>query len=1107
MDISAWLKALNLSQYEQCFRENDIEPGIVSELTADDLVALGISSVGHRRKLLTAISQLKDGAVPSAPAARSPQAAHYAERRQLTVMFVDLVGSTAMSARLDPEDMRAIIIRYQEAVSAVVTRFEGQVAKYMGDGVLCYFGWPTAHEDDAERAARAGMAVIAAVEGLRIPGAGATAARVGIATGLVVIGDLIGSGAAQEEAVVGETPNLAARLQSLANPGQVVIAEATHRLIGHLFEIGDLGSHHLAGFPAPMHAYLVAGERSSETRFEARSAGSLSAMVGRDHELALLLERWRRAKTADGQVVLLSGEPGIGKSRITRALIDAVAAEPHFRITYQCSPYHADSPLYPTIQQLTFAAGIKAGQNDDDKLDRLEGIIASDAGDRWLIASLLGLAGADKRYQALSMTPQQQRAQTLQALRNQLVALAKIKPVLFLIEDAHWIDATTLQLVDLCLDQIADAPVMILITTRPSLQHSFGGHPMVTRLALNRLARDQIEAIVARLTGGKSLPQSILDAIAAKTDGMPLFVEEFTKALLESGELRETGSTFELTVPIGRLTIPSSLYDSLMARLDRLQPIKEVAQTAACIGREFDFRLLSAIASLDESALRDALGKLVEAELVYQRGSPPDATYTFKHALLRDAAYDNLLKARREKIHARLVSVFEADHVVPELIAHHATMAGLWETAIDYWLKAGERASAQSANVEAVRHLERGLDLLSRLPEGRMRDAKELDLRFVLGAPLMATRGYAAGETGHNYATAHALCDRVGERERLLPILYGEMAAYYIGGDNPRLQASIAQFTMLSREIELDGVELVAKRMHALDAFHSGNPLRAKSILEEILAAFVAQRHRYLANNFGHDAQLSALCYLTWSSWILGYPEEAGRHSIAAAQLTRELKHANSRGLGLCWGATLPRIFLGQPDLAAGGAHELIAYSEEVGLSFWRAYGQVCLGWTHMAEARYDEARDALADGLAKLERSGTRRNITLFCTWAAQAELHVGNGGPAQGWIERGHRVLEETGDVIWAPELYRMSARLAAHRGLAGEAERNCRRAMSLARSHASRMLELRAASDLARLCKEQGRSTEIGQTLSEMYTQFGEGFGTPDLIEAKRLIDSFR
>jgi class 3 adenylate cyclase/predicted ATPase len=1110
-DIANWLLSLGLQQYEEAFRDNDIDPSVLGELTADDLVGLGVASIGHRRKLLGAIARLRDPEARASSSTESvrfdpvehPRTSHEAERRQLTVMFVDLAGSTALSARFDPEDMRTIITDYQNAVAGVVMRYEGQVAKYMGDGIFCHFGWPVAHEDDTERALRAALAIVSAMKELKAPDGQGLQARIGIATGLVVIGDLIGTGAAQEEAVVGETPNLAARLQAFAAPGKIMIAEATRRRVGSLFNVLHMGAQEFKGFAGPVPAYQLLDERAAESRYDARSSGLIPAMVGRDHELALVVERWRRAKSREGQMVVLSGEAGIGKSRVTRAIIDAVAPEPHIRLSYQCSPFYSDSPLYPIAQQLTFASGIKADDSIDDKLDRLEGILVGAKEHRPLIASLMGL-DSERRYGVVNMTPQQQRGQTLQALVGQLIALAEQKPVLFVLEDAHWIDATTLELVDLCLDQIAHARVMMLVTARPTFQHNFGGHPIVTKLALNRLGRDQIVAIVSRLTGGKTLPNELLDVIAAKTDGMPLFVEEFTKSVLESGELKETDSAFELTGPLDHLTIPSTLYDSLMARLDRLQPIKEVAQTAACIGRDFSYGLLKAVSPLDYLALQDALERLVKAELIFQRGAPPEASYTFKHALVRDAAYDTLLKTRRQKIHASLVDAFEGIDAVPELIAHHATIAGIHEKAIDHWLMAGERASQQSADVEAVRHLRRGMNLLADIPEGPLRDGKELSLRIALGGPLIATRGYAFSETAENYARARELCERLGERDRLLPVLYGEYAAHYVHGDLREMRSTAALFASLCEEQDQDGVNLIVKRFSALDHFHTGDPLAAKQLLEDILASYVPERHQGLAINFGHDARVSSLSYLGWALWVLGYPEQAELTSAAAVKWGRGLSHANSKGLGLGWGATMTKVLLRDADSAAMVARELIEYSDTVGLSLWSAYGRVYSGWAKMAQGHCQDARREMLTGLAMLEQTGNRRNSPLLFSWAAQAEMLNDNSEEAANWLRKGFVTLEATDDSIWAPELYRTRAELALQfDGDPKAAELDYLAALDLARQQHSKMFELRAATGLARQWSLTGRRVEARDLLQPVYGWFTEGFATADLADARSLL----
>ena len=739
-DIGQWLEGLGLGKYALVFAENEISFDALPHLTQDDLKELGLP-MGPRRIVAAAISQLAGPAAPADPvSAGKPTGQRVeAERRQLTVMFCDLVGSTALSARLDPEDMRDIILSYQKAVTAAVNRFDGHIAKYMGDGVLVYFGFPAAHEDDAERAARAGLSIVQVIHAMQTPGGEPLKIRVGIATGLVVVGDLIGEGAAQEQAVVGDTPNLAARLQGFAEPGQVVVAEGTRWLLGDLFELTDLGRQELRGITEPVSAFAILAERVIESRFDARRSGQLGAMVGRDQELALLTERWRQAKSGEGQLVLLSGEDGIGKSRITRGLIDTVAAGEHIRISYQCSPYHTDSALYPTIQQLNRAAGFTQEDTLETKLDKLEGLLGQAATDLTdaapIIATLLGLDGV-ARYGALALTPQQLRARTMATLCDQLTGLADRRPVLFIVEDAHWIDPTTLEFLDQCLDRIAGAPILTLVTVRPGFQHGFGGHPIVTRLTLNRLGHEQTAAIVAKITGGKTLPPELLAEITAKTDGIPLFVEELTKTVLESGELRVSGDAYILDQPLDTLAIPTSLHDSLMARLDRMQPVKVVAQTAACIGREFDYGLMLAVLPPADE-LDEALERLTSAELIFRRGIPPDASYMFKHALVRDAAYESLLKSMRQTLHCRILAALQEAEALPEILALHAREAGLTDQAIEYYRLAGMQALARPAFIQAIAYFRQALALIDTTTQQRELLLQELELQVQLGQAML----------------------------------------------------------------------------------------------------------------------------------------------------------------------------------------------------------------------------------------------------------------------------------------------------------------------------------------------------------------------------------
>jgi class 3 adenylate cyclase len=638
-------------------------------------------------------------AVPTSPIVLARASA---ERRQLTVMFCDLVNSTVLSARLDPEDMGDVLRVYHDGCAKIVARFEGFVAKYMGDGVLVYFGYPHAHEDDAERAVRAGLALVEAIGAtvLPLPGELKLQLRVGIATGLVVVGDLIGSGAAQEEAVVGETPNLAARLQGLAAPNAVVIGADTRRLTGGLFEYRDLGAATLKGFADPVQAWQVVGPSAIESRFEALHATSTTTpLIGRDEELDLLMRRWQHAKRGDGRVVLLSGEPGIGKSRVTEAIEERLSGEPHIRLRFFCSPHHADTALHPIVSQLEHAAGFERDDNVERRLGKLEAILAPSTKDTKqataLLADLLSIGG--DRYPPPNLNPQRRKEETLEALFAQAAGLTAHRPVLMVFEDVHWIDPISLELLELMVERVSSLRVLLIMTFRPEFQSPWTGDAHVTTLALNRLGRQHGAELVKCLTGNKHLPSAILDQITAHADGVPLFVEELTKAVLESGLLRDAGDQYVLTGPVPPLAIPTTLHASLMARLDRLAPIREVSQIGAAIGREFSYELLAALVPLPESTLQEAVERLVRSELVFCRGRPPNATYTFKHALIRDAAYATLLRSRRQELHARIAQVLEDQfpdtvELHPEILAHHWSQAGLVEKAAFYagrtWLHA-----------------------------------------------------------------------------------------------------------------------------------------------------------------------------------------------------------------------------------------------------------------------------------------------------------------------------------------------------------------------------------------------------------------------------------
>ena len=855
MDIAAWLRGLGLERYAQAFEDAEVTLEVLPELTEADLRELGLP-LGPRKTVLKAIQALALSTAPGPVETRaSPDIANTAtpseaDRRQLTVMFVDLVGSTALASGRDPEELRELIQVYQNTVAGEITRFEGHIAKFLGDGVLAYFGWPRAHEDEAERAVRAGLRVTEAVAALTEPGGAALAARVGIATGLVVVGELVGEGEARERAVIGATPNLAARLQEHAEPGSVLIAELTRRLLGEAFVYCDLGTVQLKGFPGPVPAWRVVGEGTAEGRFDAQHAGLTTALVGRDQELALLLDRWEQAREGEAQVVLLAGEPGIGKSRLVRALRDQLTGEAHTPLSHFCSPLHTNSALYPVIGLLERGAGLRRDDPPDTRLDKLEAMLALATEDVHesipLLADLLAIPTGE-RYRRLELSPHHKKERTFQILQEQLQGLASRQPVLAIYEDVHWADPTTLELLDRVVEGVQRLPILIVVTFRPEFIPRWTGHGHVTALSLSRLGRRQGTAVIERITGGRLLPLEVLEQILAKTDGVPLFVEELTKAVLESGLLEDRGSHYELTGPLPPLAIPTTLQDSLMARLDRLAPVKEVAQIAACIGREFGHNLLKAVSPLDQDPLQHALNELLNAELIFRRGVPPNVAYTFKHALVQDIAHESLLRSKRQQIHARIAAALEEHYpsvaeIEPETIARHLTVAGLASRAVGYWLQAGRNAAGRSANLEAISHLSRGVEILKSCPEGAERDRQELALQTAIGGPLIAIHGYTAPQLGTAFNRAHALCYELGATDALFATLSGKFVFHFVRGDYDAMQSLTTEAQRAAEQSGDMALQLAAHRLAALTAMHAGDFVKARAEFDTILDRYEPQR-------------------------------------------------------------------------------------------------------------------------------------------------------------------------------------------------------------------------------------------------------------------------
>jgi tetratricopeptide (TPR) repeat protein len=961
----------------------------------------------------------------------------------------------------------------------------------MGDGVLAYFGYPRAHEDEAERAVRAGLALVQTVGQLKAPTGEALAARVGIATGLVVVGDLVGEGAAQEQAMVGDTPNFAARLQSIAASGQVVIADATRRLLGAGFDLEDLGQRKLKGISEPVAAFAVKGELALASRFEARTGSSLLPMVGRDQELALLSDRWVQAKAGEGQGVLLVGEAGIGKSRIGRALVDAVAEEPHTRIRYQCSPYHRDSALWPVVQQLTHAAGIASDDATDARLDKLEALLAraNGAADTApLIADLLGLDAA-ARYGELNLTPQAQRARTLRALVDQLVGLAAREPVLMLLEDTHWIDPTTLELIEQCLDQIADRRVLILLTSRPDHQPELAAHPHVTRLTLNRLGRAGVEAIVARL-GGKDLAPDVVGRIIARTDGVPLFVEELTKAILESGET----------------TIPASLHDSLMARLDRIPEVKEVAQIAACIGREFGYSLLAAVADRPQADLRYALDKLATAELIFRRGSPPEAHYVFKHALVQETAYASLLNRKRRLLHEQVACALEelqTETVAaePELLARHLTAAGLFDRAVEYWRKAGRQALHRSAAAEAVSHLRRAAELLMSAPGGKDRDTKELSTQTDLGAALILAKGYADPDTGRTFARARELAEALGDRDQAGRALYGQTLFHM---DSGRLGAALEVAEHLLSIAEGDEVaELLGHRLVGTCNMHMGRWRTALHHHEAALRLHDSGRHSYLRFSYAQDQGVTVRAHLAWSLVALGWVEQSRIQAEKALSLAARLNHPHTLAFALHAVCRSRQFARDQEDCRRLGA-ELQSLAVEHNFAFHGCGGLSAIGSALLAEGEAEEAERLLNEALAGYSQAHSGYLLPLVLGEVARAQHAMGKMSAALDSVRRGLAIVEANDERSDEASLLTLQGEILLAGGESDLAEGCLRKAISVAHEQEARLFELRAATALTRLWVDQGKRAEAHDLLGPVYGWFTEGFDTADLKDAKALLD---
>ena len=1051
------------------------------------------------------------------PVELAPRSTSEAERRQLTVMFCDLVGSTDLSGHLDPEDLRDVVRAYQETAAEVIERYEGHIAQYLGDGLLIYFGWPVAHEDDAQRAVYTGLGIPEAIAvlntRLEADYGVQLAVRIGIHTGPVVVGEM-GGGSRHENLALGETPNIAARLEGLAQPNTTVISAVTAQRVQRSFILEELGPHPLRGVAELVMVFRIVSPRRSDQDGDGAITSGFDALVGRDEEIGLVLRRWEQSREGLGQVVLLKGEAGIGKSSLVEGLRDYVRQAGFTRIAFRCSPYHTNSAFYPIIDHVQRALGWQPEDTAETHLEKLERGLE---GTRLpleeavpLMASLLSVPWPEGRYPALTLSPVQQKQHIQDTLVAWLLEEAERDPMLAVWEDLHWADTSTLETLQLFVEQGPTTTLLSVLTFRPEFEPPWPMRSHVTPITLNRLERPQVEGLVTRLADGKTLPAEVVEHIVGKTDGVPLYVEELTLMLLKSELLEEEDDQYVLTGPLLTVAIPDTLQDSLMARLDQMNTAKEIAQLGSVLGREFTYEMLQAISSQDDETLQFGLAQLVTAELLYQRGRPPRAKYIFKHALIQDAAYASLLRSTRQRVHEQIAQLLEArfPEVVetqPELVAHHYTEASQHKIAITYWQQAGSQALRRFANPEAVSHLSAGLELIPTLPETSERVQKELDLQMSLGSVLMATRGSGAPEVEQAYARAQHLCQQVGQTPQLFPVLWGLWRFYFSRGQHQTGRGLGDRFLSAAQQQKDDSLLLVAHQMLGTTLFFLGEFAASHKHLEQGIALYVPQDQHELAVRYGAAPGVQCLAYASQTLWYLGYPDQALKMSHKACTLAYEVSHPYSLALALYYSVRL-HINRGELNTAQEPVDSLLRVSREYNFPFWIAAGATFEGWTKAASGQFEEGICQMSKGITAWLDTGAEVGHSTFLTLLAAIQ---GNGG----YVEKGLSTLAKTLEVIsngdesyYESETCRLQGKLLLQRDTSdvSQAENCFQKALDMARSQEAKSLELRSATSLAQLWRQQGKSQDAYEVLTPLYDWFTEGLDTADLQEAKALLE---
>ena len=1024
-----------------------------------------------------------------------------AERRRLSVLLCDLVGSTPLSGRLDPEELALVIRSYQSRVAVAIARFGGYLARYVGDGVLCYFGWPESNETDCERAVRAALAVLSALEG---PIRGERLqVHIGVATGVVVVGEPAGFGDTRQQTAIGATPNLAARLQDAAEPDSILIDDVTRRQIGGLFTCRDLGELSLRGFPTRIRAWRVLGERAVGDRFAARYAARFVPLVGRDEELALLLDRWRLAREGKGQLVLLAGEPGIGKSRLVVELRARLRGEPHASLRYFCSPHYLASPLYPVIARLHYEAGFVRGDGPMDKLRKLEAVLlpaGSSAEDVSLIADLLGVP-VDESYQKLDLSPQAKKQRTLAALTRRVVALARQRPPLLLIaEDVHWADPSSIELLDRMIGLLSDLPILLIVTYRAEFAPQWADHANATVVTLGRLDHRDAERLAREVMIGYPLPTTLLERIVAQGDGVPLFIEELTKSVLENAE------SYTLSPP--SLTVPETLQALLTARLDRLPAAKRVAQVAATIGREFSQPLLAAVAQMPDKQLVDGLDELIGSGLASRRGGPTDAIYSFKHALVQEAIYDSVLRRRRAEIHARIVAAAEGDLSLgvtePGLLGYHCAQAGLLAQAASYYRIAGGRSAERAAVAETRTYLERGLQFAGNLPEGPDRHRLEAELLIALGRILMTTKGPNDPEAGIAFQRAVAVCRMLDSPEILARALYSLGIIAEAGAELLEAQAIGEELLALAASSGVVGIAVAARVRLGHVGYYRGQFAIAGDHFAKALALSATGTHELRDTAIASDPPVAA-AYLSVTLAHTGYTEQAisyGKSAIEDASKAGSSSPAYALTLSV-WFRTLEVL---RDDAGCEAcARTLVALCEEQGFSFLLAIGQSQLGWVTAKQGDVSKGLPLLLQGIAAAKTLGARLRPAVGKYLLSDILALSGRRVEALAMLDEVLEFSRSTRACWLDAELHRKKGELLLE-GIntdAAQAEQELCQAIRIARDQSAKLFELRASTSLARQWSARGRHAAAQETLRPTLAWFDEAVDTPDLRDARELL----